>query len=411
MGEAACAAARAIGYVGAGTVEFIAEGDAFYFMEMNTRLQVEHPVTEAITGQDLVEWQLRVAAGEPLPLTQEQLSITGHAIEVRIYAEDPARDFLPSIGTLAHLRAPDYSQNVRVDTGVREGDTISVHYDPMIAKLIVRDRDRPAAVRRLRRALAAYEIVGVTTNIGFLSAIAAHPAFAAAELDTGFIGRHGADLFPAPRSAAPEILAAAALRVLRDRQAAVEAAAARSNDPWSPWNLATAWRMNGDGYQDLVFRDGEAEINLRAHPRRDGGCVLDLPDGPVELGRVADQDGVLGFTLAGVKIGARVVRRGDELTIIRDGVNHRLVLIDPLAPSRTEAAGGGKLTAPMPGRITQVLTEAGAEVARGAPLLVLEAMKMEHTIAAPADGTIEAVRYAVGDLVEEGAELIVFVQP
>ena len=411
MGEAACAAARAIGYVGAGTVEFIAEGDAFYFMEMNTRLQVEHPVTEAITGQDLVEWQLRVAAGGTLPLSQDQLSISGHAIEVRIYAEDPARDFLPSIGTLAHLRAPEEGPHVRVDTGIRAGDTISVHYDPMIAKLIVWDQDRPAAVRRLRRALADYEIVGVTTNIGFLAAIAAHPAFAAAELDTGFIGRHGADLFPAPRPASVEVLAAAALRVLRDRQAAVEAAALASNDPWSPWNLATAWRMNGDGYQDLVFRDGETEISLRAHPRRDGGCVLDLPEGPVELGRVVEQDGAVSFTMAGVKFGTRVVRRGDEFTIIHGGVNHRLVLIDPLAPSRTESVGGGKLTAPMPGRITQVLTKAGAEVERGTALLVLEAMKMEHTIAAPADGTIETVRYAVGDLVEEGAELIVFAQP
>ena len=411
MGEAACAAARAIGYVGAGTVEFIAEGDAFYFMEMNTRLQVEHPVTEAITGQDLVEWQLRVAAGGTLPLSQDQLSISGHAIEVRIYAEDPARDFLPSIGTLAHLRAPEEGPHVRVDTGIRAGDTISVHYDPMIAKLIVWDQDRPAAVRRLRRALADYEIVGVTTNIGFLAAIAAHPAFAAAELDTGFIGRHGADLFPAPRPASAEVLAAAALRVLRDRQAAVEAAALASNDPWSPWNLATAWRMNGDGYQDLVFRDGETEISLRAHPRRDGGCVLDLPEGPVELGRMVEQDCAVSFTMAGVKFGTRVVRRGDEFTIIHGGVNHRLVLIDPLAPSRTESVGGGKLTAPMPGRITQVLTKAGAEVERGTALLVLEAMKMEHTIAAPADGTIETVRYAVGDLVEEGAELIVFAQP
>ena len=411
MGEAACAAARAIGYVGAGTVEFIAEGDAFYFMEMNTRLQVEHPVTEAITGQDLVEWQLRVAAGGTLPLTQDDLSITGHAIEVRIYAEDPARDFLPSIGRLTHLQAPEESVNVRIDTGVRAGDAISMHYDPMIAKLIVWDRDRKAAVQRLRRALAEYEIVGVTTNTGFLAAIAAHPAFAAAELDTGFIARHGADLFAPARPASAEVLAAAALQILHDRRQAVEAAAAASNDPWSPWNLATSWRLNGDGYQDLVFRDGEAMIALRAHPQRDGSVRLDLPDHSVVLGGGVTADGALVFTQDGVKVSARVVRLGDDLTVIRDGVNHRLNLIDPLAPERTEAAGGGRLTAPMPGRITQVLTKPGAEVRRGAALLVLEAMKMEHTITAPADGTIASVRYAVGDLVEEGAELIAFEEP
>ena len=411
MGEAACAASRAIGYVGAGTVEFIAEGDAFYFMEMNTRLQVEHPVTEAITGQDLVEWQLRVAAGGTLPLTQEQLSITGHAIEVRVYAEDPARDFLPSIGRLTHLQAPEESVNVRVDAGVRAGDAISVHYDPMIAKLIVWDRDRKAAVQRLRRALAEYEIVGLTTNTGFLAAIAAHPAFAAAELDTGFIARHSGDLFPPPRPASVEVLAAAALQVLQDRRQAVDAAAAASNDPWSPWNLATSWRLNGDGYQDLVFRDGEAMVTLRAHPLRDGSVRLDLPGRSVALGGSVTAAGALVFTLDGIKISARIVRLGDDLTVIRDGVNHRLNLIDPLAPERTEAAGGGRLTAPMPGRITQVLTKPGAEVRRGTALLVLEAMKMEHTITAPADGTIEAVRYAVGDLVEEGAELIAFDEP
>jgi 3-methylcrotonyl-CoA carboxylase alpha subunit len=411
MGEAACAAAKAIGYVGAGTVEFIAEGDAFYFMEMNTRLQVEHPVTEAITGQDLVEWQLIVAAGGTLPLAQDQLAINGHAIEVRVYAEDPGRDFLPSIGRLVHLSPPGEGPHVRVDTGVRSGDTISMHYDPMIAKLIVWDRDRAGAVQRLRRALADYQIVGVTTNLGFLAAIAAHPAFGAAELDTGFIGRHGAELFLAALPASAEILAAAALRVLLDRQCSVEAQAARSADRWSPWNLATSWRLNGDGYQDLVFRDGEATITLRAHPQRDGSFTLDLPERSVALAGGEDASGALGFTLDGVKTSARVVRVGDDLTIIRDGINHRLGLIDPLAPERIEAAAGGRLTAPMPGRITQVLTSAGAEIRRGAALLVLEAMKMEHTITAPADGTVEAVRYAVGDLVEEGAELIAFVQP
>ncbi|HVJ55437.1 MAG TPA: acetyl/propionyl/methylcrotonyl-CoA carboxylase subunit alpha [Aliidongia sp.] len=403
MGEAASAAARAIGYVGAGTVEFIAEGDGFYFMEMNTRLQVEHPVTEAITGQDLVEWQLRVASGERLPLEQDRLAISGHAIEVRVYAEDPARNFLPSIGTLHHLRAPVEGPYVRVDTGVRQGDAISIHYDPMIAKLIVWDRDRAAAIARLRQALAAYEIVGVTTNIEFLGAIAAHPAFAEGALDTGFISRHEADLL-APRPDAPDaVLTAAVLAVLGDQAASVEAEAARSGDPWSPWNLCTAWRLNGEGYQDLTFEQGEATVTLRAHPRRQGGYRLDLPAGPV--GIAAAGDAVL---VDGVKVRASVVRLGAELTIFFGGGAYRLRLIDPLAPAKSDLAGGGRLTAPMPGRITQILVAPGAAVARGAGLLVLEAMKMEHTIAAPADGTVAEIRYGVGDLVEEGAELVAF---
>ncbi|HLY56343.1 MAG TPA: acetyl-CoA carboxylase biotin carboxylase subunit, partial [Stellaceae bacterium] len=207
MGEAACAAARAVGYRGAGTVEFIAEGGEFYFMEMNTRLQVEHPVTEAITGQDLVEWQLRVAAGEPLPLRQEELTISGHAIEVRVYAEDPARDFAPSTGLLAHLVEPPQDANTRIDSGVLAGDAISIHYDPMIAKLIVHGRDRDDAVRRLARALGEYEIVGVATNLAFLSAIAAHPAYREAAVDTGFIARHHDELFPAPAPAGQVALA------------------------------------------------------------------------------------------------------------------------------------------------------------------------------------------------------------
>jgi 3-methylcrotonyl-CoA carboxylase alpha subunit len=409
MGEAACAAARAIGYVGAGTVEFIAEGDAFFFMEMNTRLQVEHPVTEAIIRQDLVEWQLRVAAGEPLPLRQDELSIHGHAIEVRVCAEDAARNFLPSIGTLLHLQPPQEGPHVRVDTGVRTGDTISVNYDPMIAKLIVWDQDRPAAVQRLRRALAEYEIVGVTTNLGFLGAIAAHPSFAAAELDTGFIGRHGDALFSVRHEIAKPALCAAVLAVVFDERAAVAAAASVSGDPWSPWNDLTAWRMNGDGYQDLMFQDGETTLNLRVHPRGDGSFRLDLSDGPVDLAGKIEATGALVFTIDGVKTRAHVVRSGDDLTVIVAGINHRLKRIDPLAPERTEAVGGGRLTAPMPGRITQVLTTVGTEVERGAALLVLEAMKMEHTITAPAKGTVSNVRYAVGDLVEEGAELISFV--
>jgi 3-methylcrotonyl-CoA carboxylase alpha subunit len=409
MGEAACAAARAIGYVGAGTVEFIAEGDAFYFMEMNTRLQVEHPVTEAITGQDLVEWQLRVASGEALPLSQEQLTISGHAIEVRVYAEDPARDFLPSIGRLAHLQAPAEDAHVRVDTGVRAGDTVSMYYDPMIAKLIAWDRDRAGAIRRLRRALADYEIVGVATNLAFLGNLAAHPAYEAAELDTGFIPRHGALLRPAAGAASTQVLAAAALYSLAERRQAVDAAAAASLDPWSPWSLADSWRLNGDGYQDLVFRDGDAQLRLRAHPQRAGGVRLDLADGTTAmLAGSTDPDGLVRFTVDGVKSTARVVRLGDDLVVVQGGRNHRLQRVDPLTPARLEAGGDGRLTAPMPGRITQVHAAAGATVRRGAALLILEAMKMEHTITAPTDGRVETIRYAVGDLVEDGAELIVF---
>ena len=408
MGEAACKAARAVGYVGAGTVEFIVEDDQFYFMEMNTRLQVEHPVTEMITSLDLVEWQLQVAAGKPLPLTQDQLAINGHAIEMRVYAEDPERDFLPSIGKLAHLRAPAETAHVRVDTGVRAGDAISIHYDPMIAKLIVWDLDRAAAVRRLSTALADYEVVGVRTNLAFLKAIADHPAFRAAELDTGFIGRHGDALRSAAHPPRSLGLAAAALKVLRDQKEAAEAAAGLSLDPWSPWNSLGAWRLNGEGYQDLIFGDGTEAIRIRAYPHADGSFRLDLPDGSVEA-TLLDMDGKSSIAVDGIVSGVSIIRQNDEFTVFLQGASCRLILIDPYAVLRSDAGSGGKLTAPMPGRVIQVLIVSGAIVKRGAPLLVVEAMKMEHTIAAPGDGKIDAVHVAEGDLVDEGAELVAFV--
>jgi 3-methylcrotonyl-CoA carboxylase alpha subunit len=418
MGEAAVAAARAVGYVGAGTVEFIAEGESFFFMEMNTRLQVEHPVTEMITGQELVEWQLRVAAGEPLPLRQDQLRISGHAIEARIYAEDPARDFLPSIGTLVHLRQPVETADVRVDTGVRKGDAITPNYDPMIAKLIVRGDDRAAAVQRLAAALAQYEVVGVQTNLGLLRAIAAHPAFARAELDTGFIARHADALLPAPApsAAAPPdttettIWAAATLAVLADRRAAHAADAAASADPWSPWNVADAWRMNGDGYQDLVLRHAETSVTLRAHPAEDGTYRLDLPSGRVHAEAVEDPAAGMTLRVDGVLHRLRVVRRGGELVVILRGRNHVLHLIDPLAPPQREDVGSDLVTAPIPARVARILVAPGAVVRRGAPLVVLEAMKMELTLFAPADGTVATVRHQVDDMVEEGTELVTFVQ-
>jgi 3-methylcrotonyl-CoA carboxylase alpha subunit len=398
MGEAACEAARAIGYVGAGTVEFICEGDAFHFMEMNTRLQVEHPVTEAITGLDLVEWQLRVAAGEPLPLGQDQLRIEGHAIEVRLYAEDPARDFAPSVGTLRHLALPA-GEGIRVEAGVRAGDAIPIHYDPMIAKIIAHGADREAARRRLLRALEITEVAGVTTNLPLLRAIAAHPGFAAAELDTGFIARH-ADARLAPAGAAPRAaLAAAVLRLLRDEPVTDPA------DPHSPWGQASAWRLNGAGWQDFHLVDGETPCVIRAH--LGAATVLDLPGGAARIEGVAWDGDALGFGLDGRRVRARAMRQGAAITVILDGTTHELRHDDPRAAPVAADSAGGRVVAPMPGRVLQLLVAPGDRVARGAVLLVMEAMKVQMRITAPADGVIGAIRCAVGDLVEDGAELAV----
>ncbi len=413
MGEAAVAAARAVGYVGAGTVEFLAEGGAFYFMEMNTRLQVEHPVTEMVTGLDLVEWQLRVAAGEPLPVAEDGLGLRGHAIEARVYAEDPARDFLPAVGQLVHLRQPrEVPGRVRVDTGVVQGDRITPNYDPMIAKLIAWGEDRPAALRQLAAALAEYEVVGVTTNLGLLRAIAGHPAFAAAELDTGFIARHAAALMPeaaAPDAAEePAIWAAAALTILGERRAAAEAEAASGGDRWSPWAMVDAWRMNGEGYQDIHLRRGDAPaVTLRLHPLPGGGIRLDLPGGPVRAALAEDEAGPM-LLVDGVSRRLAVVRRGGELTVILAGRSHAVVEEDPLAPPRTEMAGSERVTAPVPGRVTRVLVQPGDRVERHAPLVVIEAMKMEITLRAPMAGRIAELRHAVNDMVDEGTELVTF---
>jgi 3-methylcrotonyl-CoA carboxylase alpha subunit len=408
MGEAAVKAARAVGYEGAGTVEFIADSDgSFFFMEMNTRLQVEHPVTEMITGLDLVEWQLRVASGEKLPLLQDQLRIDGHAFEARLYAEDPTRDFLPATGRLHHLRFPEENAHVRVDTGVRSGDAISIHYDPMIAKLVVWDRDRAAALHRLTEALAGCEIVGLTTNVAFLRRVALNPSFAAGEVDTGFIARHRAELVPAPTPISDRLLGLAALGILLLRQREAEAAALASADPHSPWHRATGWRLNDDAFHVLRLKEGGRDLALTAHFRRDG-FVLDLPSGAVAARGTLDADGQLTADLGGVATRATIVRQGDDIVVFADGESRRLSLFNPMHAAAGAEGAGGRLTAPMPGKVVAVKSEAGARVKRGAPLLVLEAMKMEHTIAAPADGTVESIRYRAGDQVDEGAELVKF---
>jgi 3-methylcrotonyl-CoA carboxylase alpha subunit len=412
MGAAAVAAAQAIGYVGAGTVEFLLDEDgSFYFMEMNTRLQVEHPVTEFITGQDLVDWQLRVAAGGVLPLSQDALSIHGHAIEVRLYAEDPQRGFLPQTGRLDHLVFPEAGPFVRIDTGVRAGDAISIHYDPMIAKLIVWGEDRPAAVRRLRAALSDTQVVGLGANTEFLHAIASHPAFGRADLDTRFIDRHQADLLPGPAAADDEVLALAALGVLLDRSAKARITAAGSGDPFSPWAHSDGWRLNDDAHDTLTFRDGGTDraTDQAVHLiYRRNGYRFDLPGGAMAVCGHLAEDGTLSADLGGRRLSATLVRRGNEITLFHQGGSHRLTLIEPLAGADEAEAPGGRLVAPMPGRIIAVLVEPGAAVTKGQPLIVMEAMKMEHTIKAPVDGTVATVRYAVGDQVEDGAELISF---
>ncbi|MBS0527640.1 MAG: acetyl/propionyl/methylcrotonyl-CoA carboxylase subunit alpha [Proteobacteria bacterium] len=406
MGAAAVAAAKAIGYVGAGTVEFIANQDGtFYFMEMNTRLQVEHPVTEAITGQDLVEWQLVVAAGGKMPLTQDQLTIDGHAVEVRLYAEDPNRNFLPSTGTLVHLRLPAEGPHVRVDTGVREGDTVTPFYDPMIAKVIVHDRDRTSAMRRMAALMGETEVVGVTTNAALLKALCSHPAFVGGEVDTGFIERHGGELFASAGQADDRAFAVATLARVAEWTSA-------SNDPWDQKN---GFRLLDTGYDEVRWKDGEREVAVIVHRPRGGSLSLELPGGTIEANVRRGEDGRLAVRLGNDTFTAAVVRRaandgGIDYTLFADGASRRLRLVDPLDVTQYEsvATGDGSVRSPLPGKIIDLRVKPGDTVSRGQPLLVLEAMKMEHTLAAPADGKVKSVRYAVGEQVPEGAELVEF---
>jgi 3-methylcrotonyl-CoA carboxylase alpha subunit len=409
MGETAVAAARAVGYVGAGTVEFIADAKSFYFIEMNARLQVEHPVTEMVTGLDLVEWQLRVAVGEALPVDQRDLRLRGHAIEARLYAEDPERGFLPQTGTLHELRFPP-ADVARVDTGVRRGDRLTPFYDPMIAKIIVWGEDRPAALNSLRRALAETAVLGIVTNLGLLVRISAHPEFAAAAVDTGFIERHRDVLLPGHRPAPAMALAAAAVARLLAHASAATTAAARFDDPNSPWARSDGWRLNGQGHQKLVFRDGVAERTVIARAQA-GNWLLELGEEAIRAIGERRPDGTLSVVLDGVRGRATVLDHGSETAVFLAGENWQLIEIDPLAAHEGDDPGAGRLTAPMPGRVTQLLVGAGDAVRRGEPLMIIEAMKMEHTVAAPVDGIVDAVRFSVGDLVEEGAELIALVSP
>ena len=406
LGTAAVDAAKAVGYVGAGTVEFIMdESGSFHFMEMNTRLQVEHPVTELISGLDLVELQLRVARGEPLPFAQDDLSITGHAVEVRLYAEDPSRDFLPQTGRLEHLYLPDSLPGIRIDSGVEQGGVVSIHYDPMIAKVIAHGPDRRAALARLATALGEVRVVGVTTNAALLKRLVEHPEVTGGAFDTGLIAREIAALCPPSEPPPTRILA---LIVFAELQAEAEAArnqAAAIGDPYSPWARSDGWRLNDQAYQDLVLIDGETRIPMRATPTPDGVRIT-IAGETLSVTGTRGSDGTLDARVDGIRRAATVIVSGARRVAFAEGRSWTLVLEDPFAVADEAEEIGGALTAPMPAKVTAVNVEVGEAVTRGAALVVLEAMKMEHTITAPADGTVATVPVVVGDLVEEGAVLV-----
>ena len=421
MGAAAVQAGRAIDYQNAGTVEFIVGQDAdgkpggFYFMEINTRLQVEHPVTEYVTGLDLVEWQLRIAAGEPLPLAQDAIPRRGHAIEVRLYAEDPEAGFLPGSGKLTRLRLPAPSAHVRLDGGVVEGDTVTIFYDPMIAKLIVWDADRPRALARLREALAQCAIDGPKSNVAFLERLIRHPAVVDATIDTGTLDRALDDFMPkpAPPAQARRARAAAATALLLREEASTRAQAAASGDPASPWALADGWRLGHAGQRRLVL-DNSAQAHTLVVRGSAGDYAIDDADGRIEVrGARIEADGALSARFDGeghrLRLDADAGSVASSRMDVHDGERRwRFVRVPAYRPADAEAAGAGdRAVAPMPGRIVLIRVQAGDPVEEGQELLVMEAMKMELTLKAPRAGTVAEVRVAAGDFVEADAALVV----
>ncbi|MEM8561282.1 MAG: acetyl/propionyl/methylcrotonyl-CoA carboxylase subunit alpha [Pseudomonadota bacterium] len=404
MGETAVKAARAIDYRGAGTVEFLLDEDgSFYFMEMNTRLQVEHPVTEMITGQDLVKWQLAVAAGEPLPLLQDDIEIRGHAFEARVYAEDPANDFLPATGTLDFLRPPAEEEHVRVDTGVREGDEISVYYDPMIAKLIVWGENREQALHRLAMALRQYRIAGTVTNLEFLYNLVSCAPFKQAELDTGFIERHRSLIFTErPGDPEREIAIAALATLLFQKQTQ----RGSHTDPFSPWQSTEAWRLNQPHVLSLSLDYGGSTHTLSVEQRGERYVVKSSDCETVLRGKLEGEK--LTFEVAGHRQHATLAATGDGFTLYLETGALAYRQTPPNLGEVDSAAAAGDLVAPMNGTIVALLVEPKSAVDADTPLLVMEAMKMEHTIKAPTRGSVREFYYQPGDLVDGGAELLDF---
>lgn len=415
MGEAAILAAKAINYVGAGTVEFLLdEDDSFYFMEMNTRLQVEHPVTEMITREDLVHWQLTIAEGKPLPKQQNELTLTGHAFEARIYAEDPNNEFLPSTGTLRLLRTPKENDVVRVDTGVVEGDEVSVFYDPMIAKLVVWGENREIALKRLISALGDYYIDGVSTNIDFLKRVATHPAFVAAELITTFVEKHHDSLFSATSEDAASDDAASddtqvnipvmALLSLLNRKVS------RSDKTPSVWSTVGAWRANANHTEILTLLCNQEEVHVGVKHQRHGtedAWELSVGDNSYNVkGKLVDS--ALHATINGYKSTFTYSDNDGVFTLFNKDTHAKFSLISASLGDDNDDNGDANFSAPMNGTIVAHLVEKGVLVKKGEPILVMEAMKMEHSIIAPHDGAVEEFFFNPGELVDGGATLLAF---
>lgn len=409
MGEAAIAAARAIGYIGAGTIEFLLHNDKFYFMEMNTRLQVEHPVTEMITGIDLVEWQFRIAMQEKLPLRQTQLQINGHAFEARIYAEDTNNDFLPSTGKLHYLNTPEENKYTRIDSGIVQGDNITHYYDPMIAKLITWDNTREEALKRLQQALNDFQIVGLKTNLELLAAIAQQKEFNDGKFNTGFIAEYHQQL-TSEKPDSNKLLALVAVDVIEKQKIAAQQQARLSNDPYSPWHATDHWRLNLPAKQTLQFLIGKNNslINIEHTPTHYQVTVDDIN---FTVSHVLTTENQISALVNHKKMHAIVISMENSLSVFGMGQRHLITLLtnnDYQDKKIFIAEDKSELTSPMPGKIIALLAKVNQHVATGDGLVIIEAMKMEHTVYAPARGIIKEWYFQEGDLVSEGMKLLAF---
>ncbi|KAG0336407.1 Methylcrotonoyl-CoA carboxylase subunit alpha, mitochondrial [Podila humilis] len=415
LGEKAVAAAKAVNYVGAGTVEFIMDNtdQKFYFMEMNTRLQVEHPITEMITDTDLVQWQLEVAAGNRLPKLQGDLKKDGWAFEARIYAENPNNNFLPDVGPLIHVQTPEASSSVRLETGFVQGDEISVHYDPMIAKLVVHGENRTAALRILRKALSEYEVVGLNTNIEFLKTLASHPAFIAGEVETGFIKKYEHDMFaPAPPLDHATVAQASLSVVLKDLEANKQAAIA-ANDATSPFTSSPGLRLNQTSEQKLAFKLEDQDVKVGVEFNADGtyNVRVETPNKTSTFNKVmaklSGENGVLA-EIENRKYKTNVIQEGDQVHVFAEEGKVTLDVPQPKFLTVGKEEKTGSLRTPMPCKISQVMCKPGDKVVKGQALVILEAMKMEHIIKSPVDGIVSDVFFNIGDMVAENKSLIAF---